>query len=293
VGQIDITGCRIMRIDIDFIPGSHGNYLEFVLTKLLFPDELPNDPFNNLGASHKKFYNKKIFFANHYIFYNIPTCNDIISIRFDSDDLLSLMSISLQRAGNISIDDDQLHINTYNKLKNKFYKGLLVNMLDSYKFQLSNVDENNPDIPRHIVREFFKFGFKEPSINGFIEHLDKMKYSDDKNVHYFPYKAFYDIEKFLLEINKVGQFFNLTYQNFDLIPLHTEFLSKQPFKDIKKKTDNIIDAIKQGKNIEISNLTLFQESYINSQLENLYKVEMPFLQDHYFTTTKEILNYLN
>jgi hypothetical protein len=44
--------------------------------------------------------------------------------------------------------------------------------------------------------------------------------------------------------------------------------------------------------IQIPQLTLFQESYINAKLENYYAKEMPFHQAKYFTNTKDVLQYI-
>jgi hypothetical protein len=225
-----------MKIGIDFISGSHGNYLEFILTKLMFPEELPASPFNNLGASHNKNYTRKVFFAEHWFLTEegkktIP--NDIISIRFTADDLLILMSVSLLRAGDQNIHNNELHINTYNKLSG-CYKDTLNNILTSYKDNLSEVNENNPNIPRNILREFFKFGFCDPSNSGFIKELSKLTYTSKQKVYYFPYSSFLSTDKFLTEISRVGKFFNLDYQPYDLRPLHEKFLSNYQFISIKK-----------------------------------------------------------
>jgi hypothetical protein len=42
----------------------------------------------------------------------------------------------------------------------------------------------------------------------------------------------------------------------------------------------------------LNKLTLFKESYINAQLEKIFNIEMPFLQEEYFTSTKEIIEYI-
>jgi hypothetical protein len=36
-----------------------------------------------------------------------------------------------------------------------------------------------------------------------------------------------------------------------------------------------------------------QESYINGRLEDIFKKEMPFQQDLYFTNTEDVLYYIN
>ena len=119
-------------IHIDFQGGTHGNYLEFVCNKLA--GITIGSPFNSSGASHaKKYTGKKIFYADHYSFWSRPMAFDkIISIQIDTDDLLLLQQISLLRAGDYGYDNDQLEMDTYNKLNNQDYKWVLENIVQNF-----------------------------------------------------------------------------------------------------------------------------------------------------------------
>ena len=124
-------------IYIDFQGGAHGNYLEFVCNKFLANINTIGDPFNILGASHNKQYvDKQIFNAWHYFEYRgkktIIENSKIISIQIAPDDLLPLSSISLLRAGDHNIDNNQLEINTYNKWNNVDYRWVLNNLLNGF-----------------------------------------------------------------------------------------------------------------------------------------------------------------
>jgi hypothetical protein len=119
-------------IHIDFQGGAHGNYLEFACNKMA--GLAVGMPFNLLGASHAKHYaGKKMFVADHYSFLPKPFIFDkIISIHIDIDDLLPLQQISLLRAGDYGYDNDQLEIDTYNKLNNQDYKWVLKNIVQNF-----------------------------------------------------------------------------------------------------------------------------------------------------------------
>jgi len=119
-------------IHIDFQGGAHGNYLEFVCNKIA--GITVGSPFDSTGASHKKQYTGiKIFHAAHYSFSHIPFVFDkIISIQIDVDDLLPLQQISLLRAGNYEYNNNQLEIDTYNKLNNQNYRWVLDNIIHSF-----------------------------------------------------------------------------------------------------------------------------------------------------------------
>ena len=119
-------------IHIDYQGGAHGNYLEFVYNKIA--GIAIGTPFNSLGASHNKLYTeKKIFHGDHYSFWPRPMVFDkIISIQIDAEDLLLLQQISLLRAGDYGYDNNQLEIDTFNKLNNRHYKWILENIIQNF-----------------------------------------------------------------------------------------------------------------------------------------------------------------
>jgi hypothetical protein len=125
-----------IMICIDFQGGAHGNFLEVVCNKLAGITTDSDLPFNHLGASHKKKYiTNNIFTADHYSFLSKPYPADtkkVISIQIVSDDLLALSQVSLLRAGDYAIDNDQLEINTYHKLNNTSYKKVLDNIIENF-----------------------------------------------------------------------------------------------------------------------------------------------------------------
>lgn len=327
------------EIAIDFVSGSHGNYLEFVLNKLIYGDLiLIEEPFDVYGSSHAK--RKAISYAKHKLFkaahyFNLGGCthNNIVSIFYTYDDLLPLMSVSLLRSGECGILDTDLHINTFNKLNNKYYKPVLDKILSSYNtiseyndikadewpdittvdefYQLPmhiqiecrevfgyvpvkvTADETNPDIDRCILRQFFKFSFKTPELNGFITHLNKMTYNSTQCVYKFPFSAFYDTNEFLEQLANIAKFFNLTFEKVDIVSLHNKFISHQPFYNLTVETDAIIHDIINNIPNNIKPLTLFQECYINAKLELYYDIDFPLKQPNYFQSTTQLRDYIN
>jgi hypothetical protein len=124
-------------IYIDFVGGMHGNYLEFVCNAIIA--EIPVDglPFNQKGAAHKKKYLSPIRFKSGHFFSDPEELDkfkneQIISIQITDDDLLPLSMISILRAGDMNISNDQLEINTYHKLNNSIYKDSLKNIIDNF-----------------------------------------------------------------------------------------------------------------------------------------------------------------
>jgi hypothetical protein len=308
--KTDIEGSRpIMdQILIDFQGGSHGNFLEFLLNKFYHNRHDWVTPFTNLGTSHNKPYNnntKNKFLAWHFT--NIPPYvpgpdttvlnknSNIVLITFDASDLLVFMSLSLLRAGELNIENDALEIDTYNKLNNINYRNLLENIIESYQIK-DSCSPDNPNVSRHILREFFKFGFKTPDINGFIQLLNQSKQQlTNKNIYEFPFDSFYNINQLKYQLTNLAEYFkiSLTIDEIELERLHITFLSKNPYINIKSQCDTLVRSIINKELVDIPKLSLFQESYINAQLENMFDIEMPFFQDQYFKTTRELFDYIN
>ena len=282
-----------MLIPIDFVAGTHGHFLEVVLNNFFSTTTTNLDPFNSLGASHNassEYLNSRMFVARHWFedsVSQLDQSNCAISIQFDQDDLLLVSSVSLLRAGDQGIDNDQLEVDTCFKLNNKFYQDLLTEILNAYP----KVDNSNGSIPRNILREFFKFGFSNPNINGYWKKQQQMHYT--MPVFVFKFKAFYNYNLFVDTLKELQDFIGLPFKfNNELEILHKKFLSLIPYIGHQTQCNNIILAIQQGQQQVIPSLTMLQESYINGQLENIYKKEMPFHNLNYFTSTKDVLQYL-
>lgn len=282
-----------MLIPIDFVAGTHGHFLEVVLNNFFNITTTNLDPFNSLGASHKvnsEYLNSRMFVARHWFedsVNQLSQFNCAISIQFDQDDLLLVSSVSLLRAGDQGIDNNQLEISTYSKLDNEFYQDLLAEILSAYP----DFDDSNNSVPRNILREFFKFGFSNPTVNGYWKKQQQMHYT--MPVFMFKFKAFYDYNLFVDALKELQDFIGLPFKfNSELELLHKKFLTLIPYVGHQAQCNNIISAIQQGQQQIIPSLTMLQESYINGQLENIYKKEMPFHNLNYFTSTKDVLQYL-
>lgn len=304
MGKSNIEGGKVIeQILIDFQGGTHGNFLEFLLNKFYFKNEDWPDPFTKLGTSHITPYDKtKIkFFSYHftaldYRHHNLEIFirnSNVILITFSpDDDLLLLMSISLLRSADLNIDNNQLETDTFNKLNNSSYASLLDHINNTYH---TNCTADNPNIPRYILREFFKWGFKTPNINGFSQSMyEAYAQLNGKNVYEFPFNSFYNLNDLKYQLTNIGKYFkiDLSIDDSSLEKLHKNFLDKITYLGIKEECDEIIRAVSKSIEMPLTKLSLFQESYINAHLENLFNIEMPFLQEQYFNSTKEILEYI-
>lgn len=282
------------QILIDFVAGSHGHFLEIVLNKYFGIVDI-NDTFTNIGTSHKKSWHyerTKLFAADHYYRWprgELKKFNKIISIRFDQDDLLLLSSVSLLRSSDLNIDDRHLEIDTRNKLNHPSYQHLLDKIDSAYVF----LDREQSSIPRNVLREFFKFGFANPDVNGLWLEQKSMCYHPDTQVFDFQFKSFYDIDLLVAQIKNLQQFVNMQFDfSDDFYQHHQTFLKYIPYVNHKKICDHILACVQSNIDVEIPALSLFQESYINGNLERIYQKEMPFHSIDYFKSTADVLYYI-
>jgi hypothetical protein len=284
-----------MIIPIDFLAGSHGNFLETVLNKY-FGFVANENTLTSTGTSHNKstdYLQQRVFWARHW-FENyqqeLKTFEKIISVRFSQDDLLLLSSVSLLRAGDMNINNDSLEVNTRSKLNNEFYKGTLDLIYQSYPF----LDPKSDSIERYILREFFKFGFRDPDHNGYWIKQQQMTYPNNAQVFCVDFDSFYDIGKLENTIRQLEVFVDRSFDfSAEFYLEHKRFLSFIPYCDHKNTCDQIVQAVLKREDIAVPPLTLFQESYINGTLERLFQREMPYHQPDYFTSTKDMLYYIN
>ena len=324
-----------MNIEIDFIGGTHGNYLSFLLNKLLLGEEMhPNTPFTDLGTSHAVSHLGMPVICGHWSMPNLnkdiwwvegkPAVlgNNVIVITVGDADHLPITQLQFHRGGDRGCDPAYLETDTYFKLSQSNL-GLGKNMLADLNIIYNNINyetdhnifspnswedaleqegtsfsltEETPHCPRNILRDYLKKEFNYFHSNkhhGFSKCLKKYNQSksdfNDKRVYYLPYQSFYNKSQFLAEITKVKEFFKLDFHTFDIENLHNEFLARQPYKDSIKKVENVLENICNKRQIEIPKLDVIQEGYINSQIEQIFKVKLPIGLTRFPVTVNELV----
>lgn len=275
-------------IYIDFMGGLHGNFLAYVINSLDDNFDRSILPFTKFGTSHNS-YEKKLAQANHYSCWNliIPNNTNVLSISADIDDCLLLNLLCFGRSGDYNFDLKNFHINFYKQIKDTKFFDLANNIQMYYNYDV--IKHNH--VPRGILREYFKFGFKDYKINGILKVAQDLKYINcGLN---FNFKKLYSFDSFIELINEIVRHYQLAVivDKEWLLFLWNNFIAN--IKEIKLTNHcyDILKAVKNNQNLELD-LNLLQESWINAQLENLYKIEMPFHQEQYFTNTIEISNFI-
>jgi hypothetical protein len=282
-------------IPLDFVAGTHGHFVEYILNRSLGYYEKEFDPFTSIGTSHccpKDYLDRREIVCGHW-FENDPltTSNAPKSIRivFDQDDLLLVSSLSLLRAADLNIDNNTLHISTVEKLNNRYYADTLEKIYLAYDY----LDREQDSIPRNVLREFFKFGFRDPGINGYWIKLQDMISVPLAQCFEIKFKDIYHYDQFGAVLQQISVWLERPLNTGSwLFELHSKFLSKIPFITHKTQCDDIVKDVILGRNISIPKLSLLQESYINGRLERYFQKEMPFHQLEYFTNAKDVLQYI-
>jgi len=161
---------------------------------------------------------------------------------------------------------------------------------DLHNLTLLELNADTPDCPRNVLREFFKIGFKNPRLNGFITQQQKMVYDPSNDVRILPYICFYDMNRFVEELKKLASWLGYDFApTAEFIDLHNQFLSKQPYKHSKIYCDALLERIKNQEQFDLPTLDLLQESYLTSCIELYYDIELPN-NIQWFKNTSEIYN---
>lgn len=283
-------------IPLDFVAGTHGHFFEYVLNRGFGFASGDFLPFTALGSSHnmpKTYKNDRAIVCGHWFEIDpvmLTNSDRVIRIVFDQDDLLLVSSLSLLRAANLDIHNDQLHVDTINKLDNPYYQTVLTEIYQAYPF----LDASDPNIPRNVLREYFKFGFANPDINGYWQKLKTMLSIPVSNEFRTHLRCFYDLDHLIKTCQDLSSWLERPFNYQSWLPqVHELFKSKVKFLQDKEQCDQILDDVVNQRSRSLPGLNLFQESYINGKLECIFKKEMPFHQDQYFTNTGDMLHYIH
>lgn len=323
-----------------FHPGTHGNYLTFVLNQCLLGDKfLVDNPFSQLGTSHAKiwdidwnlFQNQIHFRGYHQDKISLLQKNEkFIKIDFDTTDNLIVMQLVLKRGGDGNIDVDDMCKDTYHKLINHvdlrvraiidhinqyidispYYnikdhnwpdintvsdffclpQQIIDECKNIFDFVPVDLSAERPDAPRWVLRNIFKSWFTDKNYDPALE----MKLLDQfPEVYKFNLHSFYDFDAMNLELKKISSFFDLklNLNNFSK-SLHNEFVSRVPFRDTLRICNNLLAAIINQTNAKID-LNVFCEGYLDFLVEKQFGITLPLHREKYFSSTQEIVYYIN
>lgn len=279
---------QTLKVEIDFFGGMHGHFLEYCVNVMADDRNKNINPFTEQGTSHN-FFHKTFAVADHYTYLkkqNLLKTGNVISIRANIDDCLLVTMLCMGRPENYNLDLKNFEKNLYNSIKNTPYD-ITDSLKESYNIDISKTNS----IDRGTLREYFKFSFKDYKSHYMLMEIEKQQYHNNIKVYDLYFRDMYCYDKLVRHLFNINTVFNLNATPTLDIKIWQEFMYKNKFIELEKDAYDVLSAINKRQYRKID-FNLIQESWLNAQLENLYDKEMPFKQEKYFSSTKEIIEYL-
>jgi hypothetical protein len=273
-------------------PGCHGHYLTYLIDRFSKQSpEIKNLPFNELGNSHAEV--KYSGFANFIHVTKKHKQNlikqNIIKIIY-SNDILYFERVAMNRAGDANHDLNELHQDI------SFMKDY---NLEFYNKICSLYPTENNSIPKWVLRDAYKLGFLDWDRQGsVIKSKNDIAWvnenvAPENNVHFIHVNIFFNEESIRRCLIQLDELFGLDLDLENLSEVHKVFMQKNKILQSNKNTDMVLDAISKSENIDIPSLDILQEAYLYAELEKQNDFVVMPLTDHFFSTTKEITDYVN
>jgi hypothetical protein len=273
-------------LNIAFQGGTHGNFLRYIIDRFsaLTPN-ISDLPFKKLGTSHKKInYSNKVkrYHPNcsHPYFKNENEPHVFITI--EKDDIVFIERWITIRANNLGIDTNKDNI----QFTEYFFKDF------KWKNTLQTL-YNIKDllVPRSVLRDFYKKSFLNIQNNGLIKFDTQFRQYLPKNTFCFPVSAFWKKELFFQTLQNLNIKFDLKLSNINET-VYNKFIEQLYWIKTKNRVFDIIEAIKNGKNISLKGIDTVEQAFISAWIEKENKfITIPF-SNYFFQTTNEIQRWL-
>jgi hypothetical protein len=302
-------------IYIDFVPGTHGKYLEHVCNKYLTESHslADFDIFDSQGRAHRssqEFIDNKTFDAQHLceLAPDVDVGNQVIRITFESDDMFYLTDRYLSKAGAHPVDVAELATDTYHKLNNAQHRPILDNLIAGWcqpqwytqvkqaqqqQLEICNLirlDEHYPDCPEWVLREFYKINFDNQS-NGLTQRL--RTFDPEVAVFYFPLRSILHSDGFVNKVIELAAWLDLDIHGIEnLVKDHNHFLRLQPIQRDQYTTAIITDLVSQI-NRPIAHFDWLQQAWIWHKTEWVFEQRLTNIPQKFYNNTSEILEALD
>ena len=275
-------------INIAFQGGTHGSYLQFCIDKFSKKTkDLQGLPFTRNKTSHAKLEYSGLVMSYHPTFDGYKNKDEPhILITMEEKDLLFIERWVTIRAGDFGVDTSKDLV----KVTTEFLKRF---SWDKKFKQYYNLDllKSNYTIPKFILRDSYKMSFLDPSKNGFIVNDKMLRTNMPKNTYLFPVSSFWDKNSFYESLKKLDEFFDLKLVISDTT-IHDKFLQGLHFIETKNRGEEVITAIKNLQDIDITNLDTVEQAYVSAWIEKNNRFITIPVSNQFFRTTGEILQWL-
>jgi hypothetical protein len=260
-------------IAIDFAPGLHGHFLEYVINKFIFgvPSETDNI-FQSTGAAHcinwdTTYQKNKIAMRGHFSSFDNDypdNTEKIVWIKHDQE------------------LDFVLLVNVFERCSPDAVKSNDFNIEDIKKMHLESMFAKSATARDLRGNWFDKL---EAFHNGKITSL---KHSTALPLFDFDYRSFFNLPNFILELEKTACFLSMTLKyDPELANLWREFMARNLGFKLYEKSNRLLEKIIANESDEIDN-DWRMHAYINYRLSKIFRLHdgVLFEQEQYPTDTK-------
>jgi len=288
-------------VNILYFGGSHGAFLRFFIDKFsALTPKIKDSPFLDNGPSH----NLSVTYSgkgeryggvdpngNPYNNYELPRKGEPhVLIVLDEESLMNYTRLKFTRPSDHELishefmcKDDGVEVSEPFK---KFYRH---NFLAIYDIDLIS----KKHLPTALIRDFMKINFLDITKNRSFSLCKKVLKNVDANTVCINLSEIWNTQSFMTKMSEINERFDLhLVLNDEAIALHQEFLQRRKNNDTWDRASNIIDAIKNKKNMSCLGLDLVEQGFINAWLEKNYNyIQTPFTRN-FFSDTNEIQEYV-
>lgn len=244
-----------MLVALDFAPGLHGHFLEFIVNKFIYNVSFDGDTiFQQSGAAHKinvnkEYQNSKIVHQAHYSSFGHDYPADTKKIIFIDHDESNLDIVLLNNVYH-RCHPDAVHVNDFDMHK-------ITQLHRQYLFCDSDLDSRNNWFAKLDERQF-SHAFVQPNSN--------------LPIFYFKYSSFFNLIDFYLELKKLTDFLGETLR-FDIsfYKFWNEFIKKNQGWHLYKLGNNLIESLLIGNDKKIPNDWKLH-AYLNFKISKIFNV---------------------
>jgi len=267
---------------ISYSSGSYGNFVAWALEWMAGKYDVNYRPFDNQHTSH----NWKRTFRTVDEAIKKPINNTILHPITHKDDKLEQVLVKLKSSFDkivLLYPKEEDFLWSMNNKQHKVYKKLWTEVDQEF---LQSINENYKNPQKWQIREHLSLWLYDQHLSETkTETISKLK--DTENVKTISTSDLKD--NFITTMKDLSKYLNTTNtrEDSELKTLHTDWCKNEIYMGKDMLVNNIVDAILNNKEIEMTNLTIIDESQIQRLLrKNGYKIKCYGLDDWPRTTTK-------
>jgi len=141
------------------------------------------------------------------------------------------------------------------------------------------------------MRDFYKMSFLDTNKNGFVEINNLLKSHMPKNTFCFPLASFWDKKQFKNTLAQADKELDLGLDLSDL-QIHDIFLTKLHHISTRHRALDIIQAMQNKTDMDISNIDTVEQAYLSAWIEDNNKFVVVPQSNSFFKSTSEIMRWL-